>query len=84
MPEEVETAARTRLGGRLKWVEGELAKGPDLIGRAFTVADAYLFTVVGWSRLVGVDISALPRSASSWPGCGRARRCRQRCARKVC
>ena len=61
MPEEVKTAARTRLGARLQWVEGELAKGPYLMGEQFTVADAYLFTVVGWSRLVGVDISALPR-----------------------
>ena len=61
MPEEVKTAARTRLGARLQWVEGELAKGPYLMGEQFTVADAYLFTVVGWSRLVGVDISALLR-----------------------
>ena len=61
MPEEVKTAARTRLGARLQWVEGELAKGPYLMGEQFTVADAYLFTVVGWSRLVGVDISTLPR-----------------------
>ena len=61
MPEEVKTAARTRLGARLQWVERELAKGPYLMGEQFTVADAYLFTVVGWSRLVGVDISALTR-----------------------
>ena len=61
MPEEVKAAARTRLGARLQWVEGELAKGPYLMGEQFTVADAYLFTVVGWSRLVGVDISTLPR-----------------------
>lgn len=61
MPEEVKTAARTRLGARLQWVEGELVKGPYLMGEQFTVADAYLFTVVGWSRLVGVDISALTR-----------------------
>ncbi len=31
------------------------------MGQQFTVADAYLFTVVGWSRLVRLDISALPR-----------------------
>ena len=61
MPEEVKTAARTRLGARLQWVEGELAQGSYLMGEQFTVADAYLFTVVGWSRLVGVDISALTR-----------------------
>jgi glutathione S-transferase len=61
MPEEVKTAALTRLSARLQWVEGELAERPYLMGQQFTVADAYLFTVVGWSRLVRLDISALPR-----------------------
>jgi glutathione S-transferase len=61
MPEEVKTAALTRLGARLQWVEGELAERPYLMGQQFSVADAYLFTVVGWSRLVRLDISALPR-----------------------
>ncbi len=61
MPEEVKTAARTRLGGRLQWVEGQLVEHAYLVGQQFSVADAYLFTVVGWCRLVGVDISVLPR-----------------------
>jgi len=61
MPEEVKTAALARLGARLQWVEGELAERPYLMGQQFSVADAYLFTVVGWSRLVRLDISALPR-----------------------
>jgi glutathione S-transferase len=39
----------------------KLAERPYLMGQQFTVADAYLFTVVGWSRLVRLDISALPR-----------------------
>jgi glutathione S-transferase len=30
------------------------------MGETFTVADAYLFTVAGWGKYVGVDISALP------------------------
>jgi glutathione S-transferase len=61
MPEEVKAAARNRLGGRLQWVERQLAEELYLMGQQFTVADAYLFTVVSWCRLVGVDISALPR-----------------------
>ena len=61
MPEEVKTAALTRLSARLQWVEGELAERPYLMGQQFTVADAYLFTVVGWSRQVRLDISAMPR-----------------------
>ena len=29
------------------------------MGDTFTVADGYLFTVAGWSKYVGVDISGL-------------------------
>jgi glutathione S-transferase len=29
------------------------------MGDTFTVADAYLFTVAGWGKYVGVDISGL-------------------------
>lgn len=31
------------------------------MGETFTVADAYLFTVTGWGRLVGVDVSPFAR-----------------------
>ncbi len=59
MPDEAKTIAKTRLISRLQWVDGELAKTPYLMGDAFTVADGYLFTVAGWSKHVGVDISGL-------------------------
>ncbi|MBU3738907.1 MAG: glutathione transferase GstA [Rhodoferax sp.] len=60
MPEEGKALARTRLQSRLAWVDGELAKSDYLMGAGFTVADGYLFTVAGWGRHVGVDISGLP------------------------
>ena len=59
MPEEAKTIAKTRLTSRLQWVDGELSKSPYLMGDAFTVADGYLFTVAGWSKHVGIDISGL-------------------------
>ena len=59
MPDEAKTIAKTRLSSRLQWVDGELAKSPYLMGDTFTVADGYLFTVAGWSKYVGVDISGL-------------------------
>jgi glutathione S-transferase len=58
-PEETKTASKTRLNARLQWVDGELAKGDYLMGDTFTVADGYLFTVAGWTKYVGIDISAL-------------------------
>ncbi|MBK9442759.1 MAG: glutathione transferase GstA [Comamonadaceae bacterium] len=59
MPDEAKAIAKTRLIGRLQWVDGELAGKTYLMGEAFTVADGYLFVVAGWSKHVGVDISGL-------------------------
>ena len=59
MPEEAKTMARTKLGERLAWVNTQLEGRRFLLGDTFTVADAYLFTVAGWGRLVGVDIAPL-------------------------
>ncbi|MDD5030704.1 MAG: glutathione transferase GstA [Rhodoferax sp.] len=60
MPEEAKAIAISRLAGRLKWVDGELAGKNYLMGDTFTVADAYLFVVVGWGKYVGIDIADLP------------------------
>ena len=60
MPDEAKTLAKTRLVSRLQWVDGELANKSYLMGETFTVADGYLFTVAGWSKHVGIDISGLP------------------------
>ena len=59
MPEEGKALYRTRLGERFKWVDGQLAGKNYLMGEDFSVADAYLFVVAGWSKHVGVDISGL-------------------------
>ena len=60
MPDEAKAMAKTRLNGRLQWVDGELAGKSYLLGDTFSVADGYLFVVVGWSKHVGIDISGLP------------------------
>ena len=60
MPDEAKGIVKTRLNSRLQWVNGELAKTPYLLSDAFTVADGYLFTVAGWTKHVGIDISGLP------------------------
>ncbi|MDD2808578.1 glutathione transferase GstA [Rhodoferax sp.] len=59
MPAEAKDMAKTRLLSRLTWVDGELAGKTYLMGDTFTVADAYLFVVAGWSKHVAVDISGL-------------------------
>ena len=57
--EETKNAARERLAGRLRWVDGQLEGRNYLMGDNFTVADAYLFTVTNWASKTGVDISGL-------------------------
>jgi glutathione S-transferase len=58
-PEEFKKATKERLLSRLQWVDGELKGRNYLMGEQFTVADGYLFTVAGWSKYVGLDLSAL-------------------------
>ena len=63
-PEEYKTIARARLIDRLTLVDSQLAGKDYLMSEGFSVADAYLFTVVNWSKPVGLDISALKNLAA--------------------
>jgi len=56
--DETKTYARNYLAKRLSYVEGALGDTGYLMGDQFTVADAYLFTVLGWGAFVGVDIGS--------------------------
>ncbi|PWB19128.1 glutathione transferase GstA [Comamonas sp. JNW] len=64
MPDTVKDMARGQVLKRLIWVDAQLAGKEFLMGADFSVADAYLFTVCGWSKFVGVDISGLENLAS--------------------
>ncbi len=57
--EDTQVKARAALMKQLSWVDGQLAGKTWLTGETFTVADGYLFTVAGWGKYVGVDISGL-------------------------
>jgi glutathione S-transferase len=54
--EDMKTYARNNLAKRLAYVEKALGDKDYLLGKQFTVADAYLFTVLGWASHVSVDI----------------------------
>ena len=47
------------LSAKFRWVDAQLEGRSYLTGSDFTAADAYLFTVSGWARLVGLDLSGL-------------------------
>lgn len=53
-------AARSNLERRLAFVNEQLGGQPFLLGRAFSVADAYLFTVLNWAGFIQMDLAAWP------------------------
>lgn len=53
-------AARERLTQRFAYVAGHLASREHLVGDRFTVADAYMYTVLTWTGLAGIDLSTWP------------------------
>ena len=54
--EDMKTYSRNYLAKRLAYLEGALGDKTYLMGEQFTVADAYLFTVLGWSGHAGVEV----------------------------
>lgn len=58
-PEEWKTVMRGLIGRRLDVIEQKLA-GQDYLLGEFSVADGYLFTILGWGSLVAIDIMARP------------------------
>lgn len=59
-PDETKTSARENLSKRLGFVAEHLAKNDFLLGKQFSVADGYLFTVLSWSKWVGIDLGQWP------------------------
>lgn len=59
-PQEWKDTCRANLERRLAYVNEQLAGRDYLMGADFSVADAYLFTVVGWTKFMKIDISGLP------------------------
>jgi len=56
IPDEVKNFFRDRIKGKFKYADSQL--GNDyLMGKQFSVADAYLFTVTNWAPNVGVDLT---------------------------
>lgn len=53
-------ASRDRIAQRLDFIEKHLQGKDYLMGKQFTVADGYLFTVLNWSNLVGFDLGKWP------------------------
>ena len=48
------------LAAKFDWLSGFIGSKPYLLGDGFSVADAYLFTVLNWSPRVGIDLKKWP------------------------
>lgn len=57
---EMKETFATTLGKKFDWLSGFLGKKPFLLGNTFTVADAYLFTVLNWTGHVKIDLNKWP------------------------
>jgi glutathione S-transferase len=59
-PEAYKTISRENLGKRFAFIDEHLAKHQYLANDKFSVADAYLFTVLRWTTRVGIDVAQWP------------------------
>jgi glutathione S-transferase len=58
--DELKTLVRDALAQRFDYLSTQLQGKPYLMGETFTVADAYLFTVLGWTKPTQIDLSKWP------------------------
>jgi glutathione S-transferase len=59
-PDAYKAISKENIGKRFDWVDKQLAGRQYLMGDKFTVADAYLFTVLRWSSRVDIDVAKWP------------------------
>lgn len=55
--DEAKAAMREHLAKRFGYVDRELEGKSYLTGEAFTAADAYLWTILGWAKFANIDLS---------------------------
>lgn len=60
LPEEAKAFFREKLFKRFDYLQDTLTRQEYLAGAAFSVADAYLFTVLGWCTFFSIDLSRWP------------------------
>ncbi|OHX12260.1 glutathione transferase GstA [Chromobacterium sphagni] len=61
LPEAARAMFQARLGKRLDWLDRVLRERDYLLGDAFSVADAYLYTVLGWLPRFAIDLAGWRR-----------------------
>lgn len=58
--DDIKQRQRDKLAGRFDWLSKQLEGKDYVMGKTFTVADAYLFTTVNWCQWTGIDLAKWP------------------------
>ncbi len=80
--EDVKNFARGNLTKRLDYLNANFGAGPFLTGPNFTVADAYLFVILGWFGRVGLDVTRWPALQAAPAACSGSAGCRACASRR--
>jgi glutathione S-transferase len=56
-PEDYKPIAKQNLATRFDWLDKQLEGKDYLMGKQFTVADAYAFVLLGWTKPTQIDLS---------------------------
>jgi glutathione S-transferase len=59
-PDEFKATIKEQLRGKVGYLQQQLEGKQYLMGDQFTVADAYLFTILQWAKGVGIDLAQWP------------------------
>ena len=59
-PDAYKQISRENLGKRFDWLDKQLAGKDYLMGKQFTVADAYLFVLTNWTKPTQIDLAKWP------------------------
>ena len=59
-PEDYKPIAKQNIATRFDWLDKQLAGKEYLTGKQFTVADAYLFVMLNWTKPTQIDLSKWP------------------------
>jgi glutathione S-transferase len=59
IPDEVKNVFRDRIMGKFKYIDAQLAGRDYLMGKQFSVADGYLYTMLRWADGHKFDLSGL-------------------------
>jgi glutathione S-transferase len=63
-PEEYKPIAKQNIATRFDWLDQQLAGKDYLMGKTFTVADAYLFVLTNWTKPTQIDLAKWPNIAA--------------------